>query len=107
MPYTKQIQIINPKYNIYRKDPINISSNKINPFLLQKSKISSNKNIPTNQNSTSKLFDLRIDENYLSLRNGKLQNSNSSNNINLPSSNTNNIASTFSQLSGKFFNLNK
>lgn len=107
LPYTKQIQIINPKYNIYRKDPINISSNKINPFLLQKSKISSNKNIPTNQNSTSKLFDLRIDENYLSLRNGKLQNSNSSNNINLPSSNTNNIASTFSQLSGKFFNLNK
>ena len=107
LPYTKQIQIINPKYNIYRKDPINISSNKINPFLLQKSKISSNKNNPTNQNSTSKLFDLRIDENYLSLRNGKLQNSNSSNNINLPSSNTNNIASTFSQLSGKFFNLNK
>lgn len=107
LPYTKQIQIINPKYNTYRKDPINISSNKVNPFLLQKSKISSNKNNPTNQNSTSKLFDLRIDENYLSLRNGKLQNSNSSNNINPPSSNTNNIASTFSQLSGKFFNLNK
>ena len=76
-----------------------MNSNKLNPLLLQKRKVLTSKQ---NFISSSKILDLRIDENYLSVRNVKSQGTpNNQNQSNVK------ITSTLSQLGGKLFNLNK
>ena len=102
-PFSKQMKNVDMKYNIYKKEQVQLNSNKLNPFMLQKRKVLTSKQ---NQNvafiSSSKILDLRIDENYLSVRNVKSQGTpNNQNQSNVK------ITSTLSQLGGKLFNLNK
>ena len=98
-PFSKQMKNVDMKYNIYKKEQVQLNSNKLNPFMLQKRKVLTSKQ---NFISSSKILDLRIDENYLSVRNVKSQGTpNNQNQSNVK------ITSTLSQLGGKLFNLNK
>ena len=98
-PFSKQMKNVDMKYNIYKKEQVQLNSNKLNPFMLQKRKVLTSKQ---NFISLSKILDLRIDENYLSVRNVKSQGTpNNQNQSNVK------ITSTLSQLGGKLFNLNK
>ena len=102
-PFSKQMKNVDMKYNIYKKEQIPLNSNKLNPFMLQKKKVLTSKQNPNVAFiSSSKILDLRIDENYLSVRNVKSQGTpNNQNQSNVK------ITSTLSQLGGKLFNLNK
>ena len=101
--FSKQMKNVDMKYNIYKKEQIPLNSNKLNPFMLQKKKVLTSKQNPNVAFiSSSKILDLRIDENYLSVRNVKSQGTpNNQNQSNVK------ITSTLSQLGGKLFNLNK
>ena len=102
-PFSKQMKNVDMKYNIYKKEQVQLNSNKLNPFMLQKRKVLTSKQNPNVAFiSSSKILDLRIDENYLSVRNVKSQGTpNNQNQSNVK------ITSTLSQLGGKLFNLNK
>ena len=102
-PFSKQMKNVDMKYNIYKKEQVQLNSNKLNPFMLQKRKVLTSKQNPNVALiSSSKILDLRIDENYLSVRNVKSQGTpNNQNQSNVK------ITSTLSQLGGKLFNLNK
>ena len=84
------IENISKKDNLYKKEPILITTSRLNPLLLNRRKVNYNYS-DNSKNTTSKILEHRIDESYLSLRTSKVSpQPQNSNKINFPKKNSNN-----------------
>ena len=84
------IENISKKDNLYKKEPILITTSRLNPLLLNRRKVNYNYS-DNSKNTTSKILEHRIDESYLSLRTSKVSpQPQNPNKINFPKKNSNN-----------------